>query len=300
MKFEEFIILFKQEYLNINKINDNVTINNLLDLKVKIKDEWIILPNTIINSFNLIGYSIIEDNSKLIFNRINPIFSTNIKSADEIISINNFTPKEGLMLVPENKIDIKIKRNEDILLEKISIPQTDYSIPQNNFYINDNNIPTIIINSFDDRVIQMINYFIVNFDHISFDLRKCLGGNINKMLKVLYKSNLNIKNDIKFINSTKEIIKIKKEGYKDVIIDLLVSNTTASSAEIFLNIIRNNYNGNVYGEITAGKLVLQKKFVVEEKTIWLPVMKYIKYVNSYDGKKMNYFNDKFIPDKLKE
>ena len=75
-------------------------------------------------------------------------------------------------------------------------------------------------------------------------------------------------------------------------INYCVSNETASSAEMFIRILRQIYPGIVYGEKTLGKLFIQDVVMVENRIVAVPMYRFEYNI----GKKELNVDDSIIPE----
>lgn len=203
--------------------------------------------------------------------------------------INNNIPTIALS---EYKKEYIIKYKNNIKITKIKYPEiinTQINKVDYNYNIIQNNTVYIKVKSF-----ETINYDILKKyrnKYLILDLRNNSGGKINFMLLFLYQF---IKKELFYLKNKNSKFLVKSPNktileFEEIII--IVNEKTASSAEIFVNTMKELYKCKVIGNRTYGKWLVHE--IISYKQYFIKVPKY-KYI-SLNGNTFNNFQG-IIPD----
>lgn len=192
-----------------------------------------------------------------------------ILNADELLSAKN----------TQNEILLKIYRTSSSeMIELIIDISVDYTYNHKNSYTEFKKTFFVKLDDFDKEFIQKIRFSYFEYESLVLDLRYNTGGsvlNANKLIDKIVKKTDNAY----FIKGIDNKLKsVQFFGNDNVIfknIYILVSEMTASSAELVTAVLREAADAVVIGRRTFGKGVMNKKFEVNEHiSLFIPVYRY--------------------------
>ena len=238
-------------------------------------DPWFYTVGDVFYSLRIMGFQIGFDGQHYYFIRVNPQICPVVHVGDRIIDIHY---ADGIASKAESTKQIKID-----FLDILGTPQTAF-IPtpvvtmaqhSSEYKIIQPHIVHIKISSFSNLDIQQIEQYLTDAEYLFIDLRNNMGGSVNDMLKVLsifsscshYFKTEDSEGYIHSIRIERSYLNLSKLRA----VFFLVNGQTASSAEMFLTMLRAIYPGQVFGEKTMGKFVIQDFVQVNDFHVAMPV-----------------------------
>ena len=284
---------FKRYFIK-NYIGNKIIGNSLFETIVLNNDIWFTAYNTLYYRLQILGINIYKKNGYFYIESNNNFYDL---KRQKLLKVNNFHPKflfsKDILI---DKINIKTEIFDNFT---IKIPNLVERKNFNKIIIEKSNILVKIV-IFDENLLEDLKSIIdiksYNNYNIYFDLRECLGGNFNSMIKILEIFSTDKNSLYMFLeNGEKNIKKYNiKTKQNDINFNFkyIISEKTASSAEIFLVCLKNFYGGVVYGIKSRGKFVIQNIIKVEDYIIAIPIYRFLFY--KLNDK--NIYNEGIVPE----
>lgn len=299
-QFKEYL---KEHYLNANSYIISHAPDDPIACVYYFLDPWFYTVNDILYSLHTMGYHIGYRNRNFYFINTNSKISTEIKDNDKLLNFCLQTPRTDMIEGDtRNKLILTImnERTERRTIT-LGVP-TCVNLCTKTIYREINNSTGCIkINTFSTIDRKVFSSFVAGKRKLIFDLRENMGGKINDMITLL---ELLCKGQQKlFVMGAKDVVHCKKitsagTDLSDLNeIDFFVSTSTASSAEIFILMLRSMYSGEIYGDKTKGKLIIQDFVDVNGITVAVPLYRFILPKNFCDKPVCLDENSRIIPNK---
>lgn len=274
-QLNEFLDFVSQKYYNPNKNKIEWRSCQFPACIYVFGDPWFYTVGDILYSLRIMGFQIGFDGQHYYFIRVNPKVCPEVHLGERIINIHFVN---SITLKAESTKRIKID-----ILDTLGIPKTVFiqtpivSIPQRSvkYKTIQPHMVQIKINSFSNLDLKKAEQYLANTEYLVVDLRDNMGGSVNDMLKVLsFFSNCShyftVEDSVGCIHSVKiERSPLNLSKLRAVFFQ--VNEQTASSAEMFLVMLRSVYPGQVIGEKTMGKFVIQDFVQVHDFHVAIPV-----------------------------
>lgn len=237
-------------------------------------DPWFYTVGDILYMLRIMGFQIGFREQHYYFVHTNPRICPSICVGDRLIDVHysNGTEKSK----PFNQIEI-LFMNSTGTIQTVFIRKPHSTMTQRpaNYKIICPHVVYIKIPTFSVLDVQQIGRHLKNVEYLFIDLQDNMGGSINDMLKVLsFFSNcsccFNVEDSDECIHSVRiEPSYLNLSKLRTVVFQ--VNGKTASSAEMFLIMLRAIYPGRILGEKTMGKAVIQDFVRVNDYHIAMPV-----------------------------
>lgn len=297
---DAIVTFLEGHYLNYNHKRQCKHEGDIHRLVYSFCDRWMYTLNDLAYLLWTMGYRIVFDEGKYVFAEISKIIDIGVKVGDVII--NEDILKTPLQVIRLDRIAcLNILRDGILRVIKVRVP---YFVSKENdlqlFSTNDN-YGYIKLNSFRGFDKKDLQNFVTGKRKLTIDLRCNMGGRINDMLPILSLLTRG-ENGIEVMDSKKKkyVKRILPSGrdYCNEIsaIDFLVSSLTASSAEIFLMLLRSMYDGKIIGEKTMGKHVIQDIISVDGICIAVPIYQFIPPKFKKTGELQLNEDNQIVPD----
>lgn len=254
-------------------------------------NEWFQVQESAYFYLHILGYKIEYVNKKKIINSCfegkgNPLLVNSVLLGCEKV---------------DTKIKLKIESYGQVKKVEIKLPQIEDAREKQSYIKNFGKKSIYLYIASFEKFVSSEDIEKCHSNEILYiDLRDCDGGHIVKMLECLKKI---IKNPV-----TLELFDGKGRHNCRIVypkssvegrlsrVNIIVSNRTASAAEIFVMLIKQCYGGMIIGEKTRGKWLIQDYVSVNEKVVIVP--KYGVFTDKEEKKGVIHMdkNKRIIPD----
>lgn len=266
-----------KEFITANVNDKKHILNNFF---FKINNKYFYLKGSAKEFFLLIGLdgNFISDSMY----KINEIHSDNLDFAinDIIVSIGDL-PLYSFFFVPEygDKFKVVLFRNGEKIEKAIYLRKT--ADTKCSFYIKEKGKNIYIkINNFNDTSMSNIITKYNNGEHITFDLRSCMGGSLKIVTCFLENIVSNGKYLFTMENDNVKMNIFSKSNLlqnRNIKITILFNETTASSAELFIVVLNEYYKIKFKGLNSYGKATVISKIKLNDFVVVYP--KYLLNIN---------------------
>lgn len=289
-EMEEFKKFFKEKYYNVNEEDICIIEKRFPSCVYQFKDKWLYTANDELFALKTMQFQIGSNGKNYFFIRANRNICDEISDGDE------FTIDDRLKKKKIDFISINLIKNNTEKSVLLPYPNINKKKGENKYIEIDEMNEYIKIDSFSDVNLRVIVDHISNKERIYMDFTSNAGGRINDMFSVL-RLFVNGSITVEFIDANRNIKYKKIDNDKPLFtrlreINYCVSNETASSAEMFIRILRQIYPGIVYGEKTLGKLFIQDVVMVEDRIVAVPMYRFKHNI----GKTELNVDDPIIPE----
>lgn len=267
-----FLDFVSQKYYNQNKDKINWRNYPFPAFIYAFGDPWFHTVGDVLYTLKVMGFQIGFDGQQYYFIRVNQELCPVVHVGDKIVDIHY---DEGTFAKTKQiKIGFLDAVNKD-QTAYIHIPDITMASRPAEFKIVQPHMAYMKISSFSNLDKQQVEQHLANVEYLFIDLRDNMGGSINDMLKMLsvfsccnhyfaVEDSDGRVHSMKIEQSYLNLSKLRAVFFQ-------VNEQTASSAEMFLVMLRAIYPGLIFGEKTMGKSVIQDFVRVSDFHVAMPV-----------------------------
>ena len=269
---EQFI---EDNYIYYEKIRDIEDRENLVKWIRSANDKWLYVFEDVFYKLHVMGYEVFFRNENwVVTDVINE--TSELKKGDIIVKINGNDPGEcETPFTVQGDMTVDIIRDGEKKQIALHVPECTYTGTRPRLFDEFAPMPSINLCSFSDVDRRELEEIVKEHSHLRIDLRYNMGGSINDMIEVLrIISNQDIEIIVVDAKGVYHRKKVKTAGISNVRkVELLVSDKTASSAEIFVGYLSRICKAMIIGEETVGKFVVHQYIHSEIGEVAVPVYK---------------------------
>lgn len=303
MTFGQFKEYCKCNYINYATKPEIDDIKNLMDYVLSNDDPWFHIENSIFYILHLMGVEVTYVSGEYVIYQENKNILPQISIGDYLRLIEGKCPNCAQIQSYDKKIHILFESKKRIKKEvSIYIPQIQCLKHSGMEHLKiKKGDDCLRIKTFFPFDQEMIRWFVLKRKKFVIDLQECSGGSINDMLNVarFFAPQKGLNLYVVDAKNFKFVKKINSEGIASELLKInwLVGYKTASSAEVFCVLLREQYAGTIYGGKTVGKFVIQEPINVDDFIVEVPIYRVVKPKYFYQNIIAQYDGEQIVPEK---